>query len=144
MADLLGTPGARVTAGLAVALLLGGVSLIAANRADRLTSEEIVGVYRVEPSARGNPTDRILYQRLREDGRTWLEEVRLVDGPGGLAASVRVDSAKAQQWLLEEGRICIGSGAQRACSPVSRDPATGDLTVGKQRLTRMRSATLVD
>ena len=142
--QLLGTPAARVTAGLVAALLLGGIALIAVNRAERLTKTDVAGVYRVEPAARGNRTDRILFQRLREDGRTWLEEVRLVDGPGGLTATVSIDSARVQQWTVDDGRLCIGVQSDRSCTAVVRDPVTGDLTMGKQRLTRVRSSTVVD
>src|SRR5688500_17773750 len=144
MVVLPGSHAARVAAGLAVALLLGGTALYAVNRAERLTMDDVVGVYRVEPVDRGNATDRILYQRLGPAGRTWLEEGRLVDGPRGLRATVAVDSARAQAWTMEEGRICIGSLRSRACSSVARDPVTGDLTIGEQRLTRMRASTLVD
>ena len=144
MVVLPGSPAARVAAGLAVALLLGGTALYAVNRAERLTMDDVAGVYRVEPTERGNATDRILFQRLGSDGRTWLEEVRLLDGPQGLRATVSVDSARAQTWTMEKGRICIGSSASLACSSVARDPITGDLTIGKQRLTRMRNTAVVN
>ena len=144
MGVLPGTPGVRVATGLGAAVLLGGTALYAVNQAERLTMADVAGVYRVEPTARGNATDRILYQRLRADGRTWLEEVRLVDGPAGLETSVSVDSARARTWSMDDGRLCIGVAAQRTCSAVGRDPITGDLTVGEQRLTRLRSSVVVD
>lgn len=138
------SPAVRLGTGFIVALALGGTALYAVNRAERLTMDDVIGVYRVEPTARGNATDRILFQRLLPDGRTWLEEVRLVDGSDGLRTTVTVDSAGAQEWTMEDGRLCIGSPAQRACSSVARDPVTGDLTVGEQRLTRLRSSAVVD
>lgn len=144
MAILSNTPATRVAAGLVAALVLGGTALYAVNRAERLTMDDVAGVYRVEPTARGNATDRILFQRLFPDGRTWLEEIRLVDGPGGLRATVSIDSTRTQAWTMEEGRLCIGISSQRACSSVARDPATGDLTIGEQRLTRLRSGPVVD
>ena len=68
--------------GPTTAVVLGGTALYAVNRAERLTMDEVIGLYRVEPTARGNATDRILFQRFLPDGRTWLEEIRLVEDPG--------------------------------------------------------------
>ncbi len=144
MGLLPGTPAARVATGLATAVLLGGVAFFAANRAERLTNEDVAGLYRVEPGARGNATDRILFQRLASDGRTWLEEVKLVDGPAGLSATVTSDSGRATTWSMHDGRLCIGGAERAACSSVARDPVTGNLTVGDQRLTRVRSSAVVD
>ena len=139
-----GTPGTRVAVGLAAAVLLGGIALVAVNRAERLTNEDVAGVYRVEPTARGNATDRMLFQRFEPGGRTWLEEVRVADTAGGLAATTSSDSARATSWSIRDGRLCIGAEDTQACSAISRDPVTGDLTVGEQRLTRLRSAVVVD
>lgn len=138
------TPLARVTLGLAAAVVLAGIALFAANRAERLTNDDVVGVYRVEPTDPGNATDQILFQRFTADGRTWLEAVRLVDGPAGLESTVSIDSAHVGRWSMDDDRLCIGDRARPACSSVARDPVTGDLTVGPQRLTRLRGTTLVD
>ena len=135
------TPAARVTAGLAVAVILTGTAIFAANRAERLTMDDVAGVYQVESTDVGNATDRLLFQRFTVDGRTWLEGIRLTDGPGGLEATITTDSARISKWSVDEGgRLCIGAGVRAACSTAARDPVTGDLTIGEQRLTRLRGA----
>lgn len=144
MVGLSDSPAARVTAGLVAAIILGGTALYAVNRAERLTMADVAGIYRMEPSARGEATDRIHHQRLAPDGRTWLETIHLVDGPHGLRTTVSIDSAGARRWMMEDGRLCIGHAPRRTCSTVARDPVTGDLMVGDQRLTRLRSSAVVD
>lgn len=138
------TPALRLAIGLVVAVGIAGTATLAANRAERLTAAEVVGLYRVEPAVRGNPTTPMLLQRFSADGRTRIEAVHLLDEPAGLRTEVRVDSARTQGWTVEDGRLCIATTPEPACSSVARDPVTGDLTVGSQRLTRIRSSTLVD
>lgn len=138
------TPLARVGLGLAAALVLGTIAIVAVNRAERLTTDDVVGVYRVEPASPGNPTDRIIFQRFTPEGRTWLETIVVVDQPGGLRSAVESDSARRSAWSMEGGQLCLGERPRLACQKVVRDPVTGDLTVGSQHLTRLRGGTLVD
>lgn len=138
------TPLARVSLGLAAALILAIIAIVAVNRAERLTTEDMVGVYRLEPASPGNPTDRIIFQRFTAAGLTWLETIVVVDGPGGLQPVIQSDSARRSRWSMEEGQLCLGERPRLACEKVVRDPVTGDLTVGSQRLTRLRGAALVD
>lgn len=138
------TPLARVGLGLAAALVLATIAIVAVNRAERLTTDDLVGVYRLEPASPGNPTDRIIFQRFTADGQTWLETIVVIDGPGGLQPAMHSDSARRTRWSVDDGQLCLGDPPGPACEKVVRDPVTGDLTVGSQRLTRLRGGTLVE
>lgn len=138
------TPLARVSLGLAAALVLATIAIVAVNRAERLTTDDVVGVYRLEPASPGNRTDRLIFQRFTAGGQTWLETIVVTDGPGGLEPAMHSDSARRARWSMEDGQLCVGEPPGLACEKVVRDPVTGDLTVGSQRLTRLRGGTLVD
>jgi hypothetical protein len=140
-------PGRRVV----VMVVLGAVGVAAAGawrpRARvEVTAADVVGLYRVEPAARGNPTTPLLFQRFAADGQTRLEVVYLRDGATGLTAEVRVDDARrTKRWAVAGGRLCIGAPGRERCGPVERDAVTGDLTVaGGQRLVRLRQHSVVE
>ena len=135
-----GHPTLRIVVGLVIAIGLAVTAMWATNRADRLAVSDIVGLYRVEPASREAATSQLLFQRFMPDGAVRFESIHLQDGPSGLSAEVRVDSARVQSWTLEDDQLCLATATKPACRRIARDPLTGDLTIGTQRLTRIRGS----
>ena len=123
-----------------IAIILATIAMWATNRAERLADADIVGLYRVEPGSREAATSQLLLQRFMADGTTRFESVYLRDEPTGLRAEVRVDSARVRSWTLDDDQLCLATTPEPACSRITRDPLTGDLTIGTQRLTRVRGS----
>ena len=130
---------AVVGAGL---LSIAGIAAWSPLRISSVNAADLPGVYQVMPVSRGNPTSTLVYMRFTADGMVRSETVRLHDTGASLAPTVTVDSAHSSRWTLDGSRICTGEG-RRGCSPIFRDDATGDLTIGDQQLVRLREQGLV-
>lgn len=133
------THGILWTAAVAGVMVMAGGAAWAVGRPNELRAEDVVGVYRNEPAARGNPTTTLQFVRFQRNGKAYLEFVKLHDDGVRFSPEANALADRPRGWRLEGSRLCLTERTTR-CFDAERDEVTGDLALeGGQRLTRIRS-----